>query len=334
MDDGTAAVMAETCALYGLGRTAGTPERVSGGLQHALYHVRATEGEFAVKSLNLRLPNARENCERGEHIAWAAKAAGLPAVGARKGPGGFTQGIGEAVVMVFPWYSGVTLPPTAAAPAQTGQIGALLGRLHALNLHVASLDPPAPQWFPEAHWDTLVRAGEREDAPWAEALSGGFSQLQDWNEATREAENSLAGTWVTTHRDLDQKNVLWSGADMPWLLDWEAAGPMAPALEVMGAALNWAGQSAGAPERETFAAFIAGYRSAAALDQDRLRHAAVAVLGKWLIWLEINLRRSLAAGQAPPEERTLARGAAAHAFATLRRLAAETPMRLVWCDGT
>ncbi|MDQ2687692.1 MAG: phosphotransferase [Armatimonadota bacterium] len=327
------ALLQSVCAVYNLGRSTDPPIQVKGGLQHTLYHIATPQGEYAVKVLNPGMKDARENCRPGELIARLARGAGLPAVCALEGPDGhYVQDADRAAVMVFPWHAGHTLPPTSAPLSQAAQIGEILGRLHALELTVPGLTPPAPQWFPEAHWEELIRAGTQEETPWAETLADGVSELRAWNQETRRAEAAMGESWVTTHRDLDQKNVLWSGATAPWLLDWEAAGRMPPTLEVMGAALNWAGQSAGAPEQATFAAFVAGYRGAAPLAPDALKHAAVAVLGKWLVWLELNLRRSLASSQAPPEERALAYEAASHAFATLRRMAADTPTRLAWCD--
>ena len=79
-----------------------------------------------------------------------------------------------------------------------------------------------------------------------------------------------------------------------------------------------------------FAAFFHGYQGTAPLDRDALRHAAVAVLDKWLVWLDFNLDRSLAP-ETPPDERETASGAAMHALATLHTLASDTPRRLLWC---
>ena len=132
--------------------------------------------------------------------------------------------------------------------------------------------------------------------------------LKRWSASAHQAREALGPGWTATHRDMDQKNVLWSDLHTPWLLDWEEAGAMNPALEVMGSALNWAGVAAGPPAEATFLAFLDGYRDAAPLDPATLRHAAVAVLDKRLVWLDFNLQCSL-------------RTAAA-------------PRRQAWCDGT
>lgn len=43
---------------------------------------------------------------------------------------------------------------------------------------------------------------------------------------------------VISHRDLDPKNVMWDGMN-PYLIDWEAAGPVNPYQEFLEVALYW-----------------------------------------------------------------------------------------------
>jgi len=325
----------DIAAAYDLGAWNAPPQAVTGGLKHRLYHARTARGEYAVKVLSpqlLREPGHLARYGRAEQIAQAAARAGLPAVLALPGPKGPVQTVGSATIMVFPWLAGETLPPAPAPSDAARQIGALLGRLHALAPDVGGLEPPAVPYFPNAHWAGLARSGAEEQAAWAVAVNNALPDLCEWSAAASQARKALGGTWTATHRDMDQKNVLWSDPHTPHLLDWEEAGAMNPALELMGAALNWAGQAAGPPDAAVFAAFLHGYRSAAPLDPAALRHAAVAVLDKWLVWLDFNLQRSLRAARTSPEEQATANGAAMHALTTLHALAADTGRRLLWCD--
>ena len=246
----------DICAAYGLGTSDGPLQAVTGGLKHRLYRARTAQGEYAVKVLNPRLlrePGRMTRYERAEQIAQAAARAGLPAVLALPGPDGPVQVVGPATVMVFPWLSGTTLPPAPAPPDAARRVGALLGRLHALTPEVAGLEPPAPPRFSDAHWSGLARRARAEGAAWAGAVSAALPHLAAWSENARQARAALGDDWVATHRDMDQKNVLWSDPHTPLLLDWEEAGAMNPLLEVMGAALNWAGQAAGSPAEAPFA---------------------------------------------------------------------------------
>ena len=319
----------QVCRNYGFGELLAAPRPVAGGFQHRMWRVDTSAGPFAVKILHARCaedPDCRRRCFGGERIARRAADADLPAVAALESPEGPLRRFGGAAVLCYGWEEGTTLPPTPAPPARAGLIGGLLGRLHALNLPWGDDSPPSSECFPAQHWHDLAQRVKDERLSLAFALP----DLLAWNEATREATDQLNQGWVVSHRDLDQKNVLWRAA-APRLLDWEAAGPVHPALEVMGTALNWAGQSAGPPDQAVFRAFLAGYRRQAPLDADALGHAATAVLGKWLVWLEVCLRRALDA--AVPEEQTAALGSAAHALATLRVLAAALPDRLAWINA-
>ena len=106
-------------AVYGLGEWSGTPQAVTGGLKHQLYHAQTSQGDYAVKVLNPRLlrePGRIEHYRQSEQIAQAAAQAGLPAVTALAGSDGPVQTVGPATVMVFPWLVGTTLPPAPASP--------------------------------------------------------------------------------------------------------------------------------------------------------------------------------------------------------------------------
>lgn len=323
-------------AAYDLGTWDALPQAVAGGLKHRLYRAQTVRGEYAVKVLNPRLLRGRDRLgryKRAEQIAQAAARAGLPAVCALPGPDGPVQGIGPATVMVFPWLTGAALPPDPTSPDAACLMGVLLGRLHVLAPDVPGLEPPPSLHFSDSYWARLVRQGREDGVAWAASVGDALPDLKRWSAATLRAREALGPGWTATHRDMDQKNVLWSDPHTPHLLDWEEAGAMPPALELMGTALNWAGQSAGSPDARTFAAFLGGYQSAAPLDPDALRHAAVAVLDKWLVWLDFNLQRSLCAARTPSDEKEMACGAAAHALATLHSLDADTPRRLAWCDA-
>ena len=102
-------------------------------------------------------------------------------------------------------------------------------------------------------------------------------------------------------------------------MDWENAKPIHPALEAMGAALSWAGQSAGAPQPESFAAFLRAYRGRNAVEMADLNTAVDGVLGKWILWLEFNLQRMLEPQIVGTPEMQIALDAGLHALhATLQ----------------
>lgn len=116
--------------------------------------------------------------------------------------------------------------------------------------------------LPQGEWETLVSRGLELKAEWAAALEAALPDIFCWDQAGRDAEGTLPPVQVISHCDLDQKNVLWR-SDAPVLVDWESAGPTRPHAELIGAALDWSGQSAGPPDQAAFAAVIAGHRQEA-----------------------------------------------------------------------
>lgn len=315
--------LAELCNRYDLGKPTAALEPVTGGLLHRVYRLQTTQGQFAIKVLNptiMQYANVRENFRRSECIARAVAAANIPAVTALQSVGDIIQDIGQAAVIVFPWMDAQALSSAPARPGQARQIGRILGRIHALPLHFGEPPSSEPQTLPDAEdaeWAFLVAEAEKQQAAWASALRHSLPDIAAWIRSSKEARQTLQGGWVISHGDLDQKNVLWADEQTPWLIDWEAAGYVQPAIEAVGAALNWGGQASGTLEIASFEAFLEGYRQEAALKLEEVRCGLRAYCGDWCGWLKHSMGRSLGLAASDPEERALG---TRETFSTLRAL--------------
>lgn len=106
------------------------------------------------------------------------------------------------------------------------------------------------------------------------------------------ANESLRGELVISHRDMDQKNVLWTENNNPAIIDWEAAGPTNPAVELFDTALNWSGMAVDDEGLKSFEIFIKGYRSEADPPLTDADTAFIGIIGNWMEWLEFNLQRA------------------------------------------
>ncbi len=325
------------CRRYGLGAPLAAPQPVTGGLIHRLYRLVAAEGTFAVKVLDPQVmtrSGVRDEFRRSEQIAALLADEDVPAVLAQDAPGGTVQDIGATTVMVYPWCSGKTLPPAAATPHQAREIGRVLGRIHALDLHLPGepLPGPAPRRtpLPEQEWNTLIGRGREQNKEWAAALEAALPDLLRWDKAGQDAEARLPPAQVISHGDLDQKNVLWPEPDAFRIIDWESAGPTRPAAEVISAALDWSGQSTGPPEQEAFAAVLAGYRQEAEFPAALALPLMQSRLAGWADWLGANMHRSLSS-LASPEEITLSVRETQGTLATMYALAADMETWAKWC---
>ncbi len=308
-------------------------EFVAGGLTHRLLRVETDDALFALKLWAPRATadeNGRARLEQSETLASLAAQNGIPALSAQRAADGrFLQNIGEQWVSLYPWIAGQTLPPDAATPSQCAQIGAHLGALHALKIRFPDQNEPIPEAFERGHFAEIARRAREIKAPFAARLNESLDELELANELAMRAQLELRANWVTGHLDFDQKNVLWN-ANQPTILDWENAKPIHPALEAMGAALSWAGQSAGAPNYQSFAAFLNGYRGANALGVAALNTAVDGVLGKWIIWLEFNLQRLLDPQIADTPEYQIALDSALHALGATLQLKRDGALYRAW----
>ena len=308
-------------------------EFVSGGLTHQLLRVETATETYALK---LWAPRAtadakgRARLERGEITASLALENGIPALAAlANADENLLEYFGHRWVSLYRWVEGETLPPIAATPTRCARMGAHLGALHALKIRFADQNEPAPEAFERGHFTEIARDARETDAPFAARLWDVLDELEAANATAMRAQLELRDGWVTGHLDFDQKNVLWR-EDSPTILDWENAKPIHPALEAMGAALSWAGQSSGAPDETSFAAFLNGYRGANAFDVAALNRAVDGVLGKWIIWLEFNLQRLLDPQIADTPEYQVASDAALHALGATLKLRADGAMYREW----
>lgn len=284
----------EICNHFELGEPQGDMLSVSGGLLHRMWRVRTTLGQYALKVLNpevIARPGVKDVYRMSERIARAAADAGIPAAVAMTVGGDPLFDFDGSTVMLFEWVHGTTLPKGAHSRQHARLIGALLFGIHRL----AFQDMQAPLWkvFPHSHWESLVARGRRDGLIWAAEAEAHLTDLLRWSGRFEHASSVLAGHLVTGHGDLNPKNVLWKGGNIPVIIDWESAGLTNPAMELIDSALSWSGQETGSPDRESFAAFIQSYREAGGTVQTGIEDALYGRIGSMLEWLEYNMRRSL-----------------------------------------
>ena len=128
-------------------------------------------------------------------------------------------------------------PLTSADPGVAGQIGALLGRLHA---HALPPHGPADPWYetvpaPET-WTQLAAAGRAQGLPWSRPLSERADLLRD---LAHLVAPTARDQMLTCHRDLHPDNVLVDGSGELIPLDWDESGPACPGQELAGLVMFW-----------------------------------------------------------------------------------------------
>ncbi|CDZ75839.1 Phosphotransferase enzyme family protein [Legionella massiliensis] len=91
-------------------------------------------------------------------------------------------------------------------------------------------------------------------------------------------------SWVFSHRDIHAANIIWPDARTPHIIDWESAGLIHPAIELIGLALNCAGLARCRFEKELLLATLEGYqKKAGSLPEIDEQHWDL-VFHTWLLW--------------------------------------------------
>lgn len=325
----------QLCNYYSIGSPTIPPEQVLGGLVHRLYRVRTTRGQFAVKLLRadaLAEPGFRERLQLGERVAAAMKAAGLPAVAALEVDGENLCEVGEAMFLVYPWIEGRMLSASETRPSHASRIGPILGQMHRLPLDVVEQNPPVAQAFTDTEWAELVERAHQAGASWAEALQAALPELARWGQIYAQAQQELAGKWALSHGDLHQQNVLWTGDNTPWIIDWESAGLQQPAKEALVCALEWSGFVEGEPDIPAFRAFLQAYRQEHPLSTEEALHGLDACFGNWLGWLRFCAQRALDTTTVDPQARAEAAHQVTGTLATIRRVEGILPTLRRACE--
>jgi len=159
--------------------------------------------------------------------------------------------------MLFAHAAGEELERADVTPERCRRIGVQLGRLHALAPLFGGGRENPYGWSRVAGWIAELEPDGGGDALVARSLP----LLRQELEASRALPAAPRGL---VHGDLFRDNVLWVGADVSALLDWEMSCTDAFAYDVAVALNAWCYSERFEPELAR--ALLAGYREAAALD--------------------------------------------------------------------
>jgi Ser/Thr protein kinase RdoA (MazF antagonist) len=298
------------CRAFGLGPPAGRARRLRGGYLNRVWRLETARGAYAVKVLNPRYldPERRRQYDATLELERLALEAGVPTAEPVAAAGGaWLVGLPFGLARVHRWVEGRPLDDRDVGPEHARQLGALLARVHGVGPR-RDVRPEAVlrEWTP-AHWEEPARELP-ELAP--------LPALMDRVSAVVVAGRALLRHPVLTHGDVSAKNLLERPDGTVVLLDWDAAQPMEPCLEVAAAALNLAGHVRDEPRPDVLRAFLAGYREAGGRFEGGDRRVLAAFLDGMLGWVWLNYRRAVAG--ASTAERRDGRRTAARAVRQVR----------------
>ena len=265
--------------LADLGTPAGPMIRVMGKGSNRIYRLGTDQGSFAVKELHAEsdLTVRHEDVFRLEQAAFAA---GVP----------MPEPIAaDAEVVVHRWVEGERVPEEPVSPAFAFEIGAILARIHALDVPWPTAPPtvPAPR-----DWRELAEQSVATGQPWAAELVDHVEVFLAIADFTERCERP--GPVVLTHRDIHPWNLLVRD-DRPVLLDWEIAGMLDLASELGSTALSLSkGPGFDDIDPAVFCSVLDGYVAGGGVVPPAGPSWFVFMISGWLGFTRRNVRRCLA----------------------------------------
>lgn len=259
--------------------------RVHGKSSNRMWRLETDQGVFAVKELRLD----RDWTYRHEDVfrlEQAAFAAGIPM------PEPISA---SSEVLVHRWVGG-EVPDAPVRPSFAFEIGAILARLHSLDLEWrhAPIEAPMPTDWPE-----LAARAVASQQPWADELVAVVDVFLAIGEFGDSCERR--GPVVVTHKDVAPWNLLDAGG-RPIVLDWELAGTLELSSELGSTALNlatWAGDGSGVSEPAVFRAVLDGYVAGGGTLPEPGPDWFVYMISGWARFTHWNVVRCLAGTEAP-----------------------------------
>jgi Ser/Thr protein kinase RdoA (MazF antagonist) len=260
---------ARVAGAFGLGASRGPLAPVAGAWSNRLWRLETERGAFAVKELRgsaaagwrRRLRDAMAV----ERATWAAGTVPM-AQPMTAAAGGWlaevaTTGGGRATVRCHRWVPGTPAAALAPGPALAADVGRSLAAIHALDLPTPATTTHEVAPLPLHAWNRLVAEARQAGLAWAGELAG-LTPLVGRLAGRLEALRRAGRTMLRSHRDLDPKNAVVRPDARVALLDWDYAGPILPAAELLVTALSFAGAAGGERDTACVRACVRGYLEA------------------------------------------------------------------------
>lgn len=273
------------CQIYSLG-TLKQHRLLKGGRSHTTIYLLTSKGEYVVKQLLSRHGHALD-LNRFRNTAaiahWFAKH-GVSAVPPFLINGDVIVEIDASYYMVYPYVNANMLHFNKYGIKRCQHVAAALAQLHTLNPQVRA--PHAWRFhYNETAWnDAYHYFRERHVfsiAPRLQKMQSTIAQcFADYERCLPHIEEDR----VVSHRDIDRRNVLWKANGEFVLIDWDLAGHIDAAVELMYVVLGLSMRAKGVFDRERFSTLLTTYSAKRPIKTKDAEALVLTVLCNWLTW--------------------------------------------------
>lgn len=281
------------CKKYNLGNLKGKPEIVTGGLMHKMYHVSTDQGEYAIKLLNpdiMKRTEALQNTVNSEIVSNALRNV-VPLVSAKCFDGKHIIELDGSFYVIFDWLEGKSIFVPNISEYHCEQIGRILGKIHAANIKVDSIEKSQDS-RDEYDWNMLLGKAQQCNTECYLVLQENLADIIRWDNHVVSGFGEVSQNQVISHRDLDPKNIMWKN-DEPYIIDWEAAGYVNPFQELIEVLNYWISDETGKYNKVKFDAMIQAYTESINISNVNWDVVLDCSFDGMLGWLEYSIKRAL-----------------------------------------
>ena len=291
-------IIEEIVSKYKLGKLKEEARRVTGGALNRSYYIKTTKGEYLIKELNpnvMRRKDAIDNHEFAESVSNFIVNQGINAVAAKEFEGRYVQKVGNTYFLIFKYIKNAkVLDYEEVTTKHCKKIGEVLAQIHKMDFSKSNL--PNKKWQNSKNiifdWKYYLKFAQQRDVEWKEVYKEKVGLLCKINEDANKAIKELSNNLVIGHNDLDLGNVLWK-VGKPIIIDWESAGYISPAIELVEYSYCWAGGADELFDSKKVKAFLYAYLKERSITQEEFEIALIANYKGKLGWLEYNIKRAL-----------------------------------------
>lgn len=269
---------------------------VKGGRTHTVYRVRTSDGFYIIKGLErgLRAEISYDTYRHAAAIVYVLLKHGLPVLPALiKNDDVICEVEGQAF-MAYHYVDGQMTKRSDMTVDQCCLIAEFIARMHLLQLDV----PAAPVWNYRYKSDTWQCASvfleERHKFSLAPMITRLNERIRKTFSKYVELKSLMNTDVVIGHRDLDSYNVLWPKENEIVIIDWDLAGYIDAAFELMYVALGFAHVKHLEFDFIKFKAILSVYHQLRPIKTTAFQPVFYTIIVNWLNWCQDRLALCMA----------------------------------------
>jgi Ser/Thr protein kinase RdoA (MazF antagonist) len=278
------------CDFFELGQIEDATQ-LKGGRTHLVYRVKTHNGAYIIKDLQSRHEKEInfDLFRNTTALAYVMRKNTLPAVPALIKNDDVVFVEKQHAFMVYHYVNARLIKRSDMTVTQCELIAEFIAKMHSLNLDV----PAAPCWNYRYKSDVWKAAFNFLEEQHIFSLAPMLQRLNDRIRAVFSKYIELKATIeedvVIGHRDIDAYNVLWSSEKNFVVIDWDCAGQIDAAVELMYVAIDFAHVGHLEFDLDKFKGIVTAYQVAREIKTKAFKPLFYTVITNWLNWCQDRL---------------------------------------------